>query len=61
MEKKRNRRREGEGKRKRRKEKIAQREHTRYLSPREPVAVFEMSAEFAAGLTLRGGRAGAGA
>lgn len=64
--KKRNRRRERERenkgrKEKRREEKIAQREHTRYLSPREPVAVFEMSAEFAAGLTLRGGRAGAGA
>lgn len=64
-EKKRNRRRKRERERiregKRREEKIAQREHTRYLSPREPVAVFEMSAEFAAGLTLRGGRAGAGA
>lgn len=37
--------------------------HTRarYLSPREPVAVFEMSVESAAGLTLRGGNAGAGA
>lgn len=41
--------------------KEAQREHTRYLSPREPVAVFEMSVEFAAELTLRGGKAGAGA
>lgn len=36
-------------------------EPARYLSPREPVTVFEMSVESAAGLTLRGGRAGAGA
>lgn len=32
-----------------------------YLSPREPAVVFGMSVESAAGLTLRGGKAGAGA